>query len=62
MGKEISTFENIETEKKKKKFYHHKIPIFWGDVDIKKVLVSNNISVGEKKLFFLKLLYWLLVR
>ena len=30
------------------KFYHHKTPIFLGDVDIEKVLVSNKISFGEK--------------
>ena len=48
MGKEILTFEDIEIEKNK--FYHHETPIFLGDVDIEKVLVSNQISFGEKKL------------
>ena len=40
MGKEISKFGNIEIEKNK--FYHHKTSIFLKDVDIKKVLGSNN--------------------
>ena len=48
MDKDILTFEDIEIEKST--FYHHKTPIFLGDVDIKKVLVSNKISFGEKKL------------
>ena len=43
MGKVILTFE-IE----KNKFYCNKTPIFLGDVDIEKILVSNNISFGEK--------------
>ena len=46
MGKEILTFGNIEIEKNK--FYHHKTPIFLGDIDIEKVLVSNKTSFGEK--------------
>ena len=33
---------------KKKRFYGHKTSIFWGDVNIQKVLVSNKISFGEK--------------
>ena len=45
MGKEIPTFGDTEIEKNK--FYHHKSPIFLGDVDIEKVLVSNKISLGE---------------
>ena len=49
MDKEILTFGNTEIEKKKKKNYCHKTPTFLGDVDIKKVLVSNKISFGEKK-------------
>ena len=48
MGKEILTFGNIEIEKNK--FSHHKIPILGGDVDIEKVLVSNKILFGKKKL------------
>ena len=48
MGKDILTFGNIEIEKKR--FYHLKTPIFLGDADIEKVLVSNKISFGEKKL------------
>ena len=50
MDKEILTFGNTEIEKKKKKKnYRHKTPTFLGDVHIKKVLVSNKISFGEKK-------------
>ena len=43
MHKEILTFGDIEIEKNK--FYPNKIPIF---LDIEKVLVSSNISFGEK--------------
>ena len=39
-------FGNIEIEKDK--FYRHKSTIFLEDVDIEKVLVSNNISFVEK--------------
>ena len=46
MGKEILTFEDIGIGKNK--FYRNKTPIFSGDVDIEKVLVSNKISFGEK--------------
>ena len=46
MGKEVLTFCNTEIEKKK--INHHKTPIFSGEVDIKKVLVSNQISFGKK--------------
>ena len=46
MGKETLTFGNIEIEKNN--FYHHKTPIFWGDVDTEKVLVPKKISFGEK--------------
>ena len=42
MSKEILTFGNTEIEKYK--FYLHKTPIFLGDVDIEKVLVSNKKS------------------
>ena len=34
----------------KNRIYRHKIPIFLKDVDIEKVLASNKISFGEKKL------------
>ena len=47
MGKEILTFRVL---KLKKKNYRHKTPIFFKDVDFEKVLVSNKISFGEKKL------------
>ena len=46
MDKEILTFGNIDIEKNK--LYRHKTPIFLGDVDIEKVLVSKKISFGEK--------------
>ena len=46
MDKKILTFDNIEIGKNE--FYRHKAPIFLGDVDIEKVLVSNKISFGEK--------------
>ena len=46
MSKEILTFGNIEIEKNK--FYRHISPIFLGDIDIEKVLVSNKIYFGEK--------------
>ena len=48
MGKEILTSVVIEIEKNK--FYRHKSPISLNNVDIGKVLVSNKISFGEKKL------------
>ena len=44
MGKEILTFGKTEIEKNK--FYCHITPIFLGDVDTEKVLVSNKISFG----------------
>ena len=46
MCKEILTFGDIEIEKKKN--YNRKTPIFLKNVDIEKVLVSNNISFAEK--------------
>ena len=46
IDKEILTFGSAEIEKNK--FYHHKTPIFWGDVDIEKVLVSNKIFLVKK--------------
>ena len=48
MGKEILTFGDIEIENNK--FYRNKTPIFLKDADIEKVLVSNKIYFGEKKL------------
>ena len=46
MGKEISTFCNIEIEKNK--FYYHKTRIFFsGDVDSEKTLPSHRILLGE---------------
>ena len=56
MGKEILTFGNIEIDKNN--FYGHKTPIFGGDVDIEKVLVSKKISFGEKNYqYFIGYLY-----
>ena len=51
MGKEILTFGDIEIEKNK--FYLHKFyhSIFLEDVDIEKVLVSDKIFFGEKKIY-----------
>ena len=48
LGKEVLTFGDIEIEKNK--FSCKKIPIFLKDADIKKVLVSNKIPFGGKKL------------
>ena len=48
MGKDILTFDNIEIEKNE--FYCNENPIFLNDIDIEKVLVSNKIPFGEKKL------------
>ena len=48
MGKEILTFGDIKIEKIK--FYCHKTSSFLKDIYIEKVLVSNKISFGEKKL------------
>ena len=51
MGKEILTFGDIEIEKKN---YRNKIPIFFlKDVNTEKVLVSNEISFGEKNIITL---------
>ena len=46
--KENSTFCDIEIGKNK--FKYDKSPIFLEDVNIEKVLVSNKIYFGEKKL------------
>ena len=50
MGKEILSFRNNEIEKKKQQILppNFKTPIFLGDVDIEKVLVSNKISLEKK--------------
>ena len=48
MGKEILMSGDIKIEKHK--FYRHKNSTFVEDVGINEVLVSNNISFGEKKL------------
>ena len=46
MGKEISRLGNIEIEKNK--FHRCKTPFWGGYVDIKKVLVSNEIYFAKK--------------
>ena len=48
MGREILMFGDIEIEKNW--FYRHKSPVPLKKVDMEKVLVSNKISFGEKKL------------
>ena len=49
MGNETSTFGDIEIDKKIN-FDALIVLVFLEDLDIEKVLVSNNISSGEKKL------------
>ena len=46
MGKEIMTFEDIVI--KKHKFHRYKGLIFFEDIDINNILVSNKISFDEK--------------
>ena len=54
--KEFFTFWDIEIEKNR--FYRNKTPIFFKDVDIEKVLVSNKISFGDKNYkYFVGYLY-----
>ena len=48
MNKQIVTFVDYETEKHK--FHQHKNSISIYDVDIKKILVSNKVSLGKKVL------------
>ena len=56
MGKKILMFGDIDIEKYK--FYRHKTPIFFKDIDIKKVLVSSKISFSEKNYkYFIGYLY-----
>ena len=47
MGYEILTFGDFEIEKF---FYRNETRIFLKNVDIEKVLISNKISFGGKKL------------
>ena len=47
MSKEILTFGNIEIEENT--FYRKRLQLFWKDVSIEKVLVSNKIAFGGKK-------------
>ena len=54
IGKEISTFGDIEIKKK------NEIKVlFLKDVDLKKVLPSNKISFGEKKNINTLLITWI---
>ena len=50
MGKEILMSGDLQIGKKN--FYHHKSPISLKDVDIEKVLVSNNISSKQNYKYF----------
>ena len=47
MWKEVLTFRDIDTEKK---ITAIRLTFFKNDVDIRTVLVSNNIYFGKKKL------------
>ena len=49
MVKEILRFSNIKIEKKKILPLYNS-PVFKKGIDITKVLASNKISLGEKKL------------
>ena len=44
MGKDVLTFEDIETEKN----YHQKTPILLRDIGTEKVIVPNKILFAEK--------------
>ena len=55
ISKKSFRFGDIKIEENN--FYYSKI-IFLMDVDIERVLVSNKISLDEKKQ---KILYWLLI-
>ena len=56
MGKEILTFGDTEIEKRK--FTALRLLFFLKNVDIKKALVSNKISFGEKNYkYFIGYLY-----
>ena len=46
MGKENLTLGNFDFEKNK--FYCHKTPIFYGDLDIENVLIFNKIHFSEE--------------
>ena len=60
MGKKILTLGDIEIEKNK--FYRHKTPILFGDVDIEKLLVSKKISFGEKTISTLLVTCTIIIR
>ena len=60
MGKEILMLGDIEIEKNK--FYSHKSPILLKDVDIEKVLVSKNVSSGEKTLSTLLVTFMMIIK
>ena len=47
-----------DTEIEKNKFYRNKTPVFFKDLDIEKVLLSNKIFFGKKNYkFFIDYLY-----
>ena len=46
MVKEILTLSDIQIENSK--FYHHKSPVCLRDVYFEKVLLSNNIFLGQR--------------
>ena len=48
MGKTIIKFWDIEIQKQK--FHQHKEPISIENIDINKILVSNKISFGKKRI------------
>ena len=55
IGKEILTFKDWNW---KNKFYCNKTPIFLGDADIEKILVSNKIFFSEQNYkYFISYLY-----
>ena len=60
MGNKILTLGDIEIEKNK--FYRHKTPILFGDVDIEKLLVSKKISFREKTISTLLVTCTIIIR
>ena len=46
MGKEIITFGKTEVEKHE--FYWYKSPVSINDVDVSKILASNEVGFGKK--------------
>ena len=51
----LSIYKNVlknitlgDTKTEKPKFHYHKNPVSIGDVDIKKIIVSNKVLFGKK--------------